>query len=69
MISVVQVKCVCECLHKKYNDKILNDDNNQNFQHLLKETTQAEFSVIRVSAKWPSLTFCFTGWRESKEHV
>lgn len=51
MISVVQVKCVCECLHKKYDDKILNDNNNQNFQHLLKETTQAEFSVVRVSAK------------------
>ena len=39
MISVVKVKCVCVCLHKKYHDKILNDDNNQNFQHLLKETT------------------------------
>ena len=61
MISVVKVKCVCVCRHKKYHDKILNDDSNQNFQHLLKETTQAEFSVIRASAKWPSLTFCFTG--------
>lgn len=47
MISVVKVS-VSVCLRKKYHDKILKDDNNQNFQHLLKETTQAEFSVVRV---------------------